>query len=108
MQAYMLELYQDTLIDLLLPKHAKHLKLDIKKDLKVIFFKSYCHLNQMTICLSHFFSYNYRTYDNLFKILWDGMWDYYCDFGSKLNLIMTSIPNLIFISLVNFDPFLMV
>ncbi|CAA2968417.1 kinesin-like calmodulin-binding [Olea europaea subsp. europaea] len=33
-KAYMLELYQDTLIDLLLPKHAKHLKLDIKKDLK--------------------------------------------------------------------------
>lgn len=34
-QAYMVELYQDTLIDLLLPKHAKHLKLDIKKDSKV-------------------------------------------------------------------------
>lgn len=31
----MVELYQDTLIDLLLPKHAKHLKLDIKKDSKV-------------------------------------------------------------------------
>lgn len=35
MQAYMVELYQDTLIDLLLPKNAKHLRLDIKKDLKV-------------------------------------------------------------------------
>jgi len=37
MQAYMLELYQDTLVDLLLPKNAKRLKLDIKKDSKVIF-----------------------------------------------------------------------
>lgn len=35
-QAYMVELYQDTLVDLLLPKHAKRLKLDIKKDSKVI------------------------------------------------------------------------
>jgi hypothetical protein len=35
MQAYMVELYQDTLIDLLLPKNAKRLRLDIKKDLKV-------------------------------------------------------------------------
>ncbi|XP_022859794.1 kinesin-like protein KIN-14E [Olea europaea var. sylvestris] len=34
LKAYMLELYQDTLIDLLLPKHAKRLKLDIKKDSK--------------------------------------------------------------------------
>lgn len=34
-QAYMLELYQDTLMDLLLPKNAKRLKLDIKKDSKV-------------------------------------------------------------------------
>ncbi|KAL2531193.1 Kinesin-like calmodulin-binding protein [Abeliophyllum distichum] len=34
LKAYMLELYQDTLIDLLLPKHAKRLKLDIKKDAK--------------------------------------------------------------------------
>ncbi|KAE9597926.1 putative minus-end-directed kinesin ATPase [Lupinus albus] len=32
LKAYMVELYQDTLIDLLLPKNAKHLKLDIKKD----------------------------------------------------------------------------
>lgn len=32
----MVELYQDTLIDLLLPKNAKHLKLDIKKDSTVI------------------------------------------------------------------------
>ena len=32
----MVELYQDTLVDLLLPKHAKNLKLDIKKDSKVI------------------------------------------------------------------------
>lgn len=37
MQAYMLELYQDTLVDLLLPKNAKRLKLEIKKDSKVIF-----------------------------------------------------------------------
>jgi len=36
MQAYMLELYQDTLVDLLLPKNSKRLKLDIKKDSKVI------------------------------------------------------------------------
>lgn len=34
-QAYMVELYQDTLVDLLLPKQAKRLKLDIKKDSKV-------------------------------------------------------------------------
>jgi hypothetical protein len=31
----MVELYQDTLIDLFLPKNAKRLRLDIKKDLKV-------------------------------------------------------------------------
>jgi len=36
MQAYMVELYQDTLIDLLLPKNGKPLKLDIKKDSTVI------------------------------------------------------------------------
>lgn len=36
MQAYMLELYQDTLVDLLLPKNAKRSKLEIKKDSKVI------------------------------------------------------------------------
>ncbi|GFP91293.1 kinesin-like calmodulin-binding protein [Phtheirospermum japonicum] len=34
LKVYMVELYQDTLIDLLLPKHAKRLKLDIKKDSK--------------------------------------------------------------------------
>ncbi|KAL8532214.1 hypothetical protein ACS0TY_008714 [Phlomoides rotata] len=34
LKAYMVELYQDTLIDLLLPKNAKRLKLDIKKDPK--------------------------------------------------------------------------
>ncbi|KAK4490451.1 hypothetical protein RD792_001128 [Penstemon davidsonii] len=34
LKAYMVELYQDTLIDLLLPKNAKRLKLDIKKDSK--------------------------------------------------------------------------
>ncbi|KAJ7953273.1 Kinesin-like calmodulin-binding protein like [Quillaja saponaria] len=33
-KAYMVELYQDTLVDLLLPKNAKRLKLDIKKDSK--------------------------------------------------------------------------
>ncbi|KOM32029.1 hypothetical protein LR48_Vigan01g158500 [Vigna angularis] len=32
LKAYMVELYQDTLIDLLAPKNGKHLKLDIKKD----------------------------------------------------------------------------
>ncbi|KAH1206026.1 Kinesin-like protein KIN-14E [Glycine max] len=32
LKAYMVELYQDTLIDLLLPKNGKPLKLDIKKD----------------------------------------------------------------------------
>lgn len=32
----MVELYQDTLVDLLLPKNGKRLKLDIKKDPKVI------------------------------------------------------------------------
>ncbi|KAF3642859.1 hypothetical protein FXO38_20886 [Capsicum annuum] len=34
LKAYMVELYQDTLVDLLLPKQAKRLKLDIKKDSK--------------------------------------------------------------------------
>lgn len=34
----MVELYQDTLIDLLLPKKARPSKLDIKKDSKVIFY----------------------------------------------------------------------
>ncbi|GMI68275.1 ZWICHEL, KINESIN-LIKE CALMODULIN-BINDING PROTEIN, POTATO KINESIN-LIKE CALMODULIN-BINDING PROTEIN [Hibiscus trionum] len=34
LKAYMVELYQDTLVDLLLPKNAKRLKLDIKKDAK--------------------------------------------------------------------------
>lgn len=36
MQAYMVELYQDTLVDLLLPKNAKRSKLEIKKDSKVM------------------------------------------------------------------------
>ncbi|KAK9678681.1 hypothetical protein RND81_11G227100 [Saponaria officinalis] len=34
LKTYMLELYQDTLVDLLLPKNAKRLKLDVKKDSK--------------------------------------------------------------------------
>lgn len=34
LKAYMVELYQDTLVDLLLPRNAKRLKLDIKKDSK--------------------------------------------------------------------------
>ncbi|KAK4789906.1 hypothetical protein SAY86_017210 [Trapa natans] len=34
LKAYMVELYQDTLVDLLLPKNGKRLKLDIKKDSK--------------------------------------------------------------------------
>ncbi|XP_059435975.1 kinesin-like protein KIN-14E isoform X2 [Corylus avellana] len=34
LKAYMVELYQDTLIDLLLPTNAQRLKLDIKKDLE--------------------------------------------------------------------------
>lgn len=34
LKVYMVELYQDTLIDLLLPKNAKHPRLDIKKDSK--------------------------------------------------------------------------
>jgi hypothetical protein len=34
-QAYMVELYQDNLVDLLLPKSAKQQKLEIKKDSKV-------------------------------------------------------------------------
>ncbi|KAK6154063.1 hypothetical protein DH2020_013702 [Rehmannia glutinosa] len=37
LKVYMVELYQDTLIDLLLPKNAKRLKLDIKKDSKLSF-----------------------------------------------------------------------
>ncbi|XP_028079983.1 kinesin-like protein KIN-14E [Camellia sinensis] len=38
MQVYMVELYQDTLVDLLLPKFARRLKLDIKKDSKGMVF----------------------------------------------------------------------
>eukprot|EP01018_Ginkgo_biloba_P032013 Gb_25781 [translate_table: standard] len=34
LKVYMVELYQDTLVDLLLPKNAKRLKLEIKKDIK--------------------------------------------------------------------------
>ncbi|KAF9587234.1 hypothetical protein IFM89_039542 [Coptis chinensis] len=34
LKAYMVELYQDTLVDLLLPKNVKRMKLDIKKDPK--------------------------------------------------------------------------
>lgn len=34
LKVYMVELYQDSLVDLLLPKNAKRLKLDIKKDAK--------------------------------------------------------------------------
>ncbi|GJU00458.1 kinesin-like protein KIN-14E [Tanacetum coccineum] len=34
LKAYMLELYRDTLLDLLIPKHAKRSKLEIKKDSK--------------------------------------------------------------------------
>ncbi|MQM22967.1 hypothetical protein Taro_056028, partial [Colocasia esculenta] len=36
-QVYMVELYQDTLVDLLLPRNAKRLKLEIKKDTKLSF-----------------------------------------------------------------------
>ncbi|KAF2291659.1 hypothetical protein GH714_027938 [Hevea brasiliensis] len=36
LKAYMVELYQDTLVDLFLPKNVKPLKLDIKKDSKMI------------------------------------------------------------------------
>jgi len=32
----MVELYQDNLVDLLLPRNAKQLKLEIKKDSKVL------------------------------------------------------------------------
>ncbi|KAJ4873354.1 Kinesin-like calmodulin-binding protein [Raphanus sativus] len=38
LKAYMVELYQDTLVDLLLPKSARRLKLDIKKDSKGMVF----------------------------------------------------------------------
>ncbi|XP_057851588.2 kinesin-like protein KIN-14I isoform X2 [Cryptomeria japonica] len=37
LKAYMVELYQDTLVDLLLPKNAKRMKLEIKKDMKLSF-----------------------------------------------------------------------
>ncbi|KAK1587593.1 hypothetical protein Q3G72_014568 [Acer saccharum] len=37
LQASMVELYQDKLVDLLLPSDAKHLKLDIKKDTELSF-----------------------------------------------------------------------
>ena len=35
-QAYMVELYRETFVDLLRPKNSKSLKLDVKKDPKVI------------------------------------------------------------------------
>lgn len=38
LKVYMVELYQDTLVDLLLPKNAKQSKLDIKKDTKGMVF----------------------------------------------------------------------
>ncbi|CAD5335964.1 unnamed protein product [Arabidopsis thaliana] len=38
LKAYMVELYQDTLVDLLLPKSARRLKLEIKKDSKGMVF----------------------------------------------------------------------
>ncbi|XP_028090996.1 kinesin-like protein KIN-14E isoform X3 [Camellia sinensis] len=38
LKVYMVELYQDTLVDLLLPKFARRLKLDIKKDSKGMVF----------------------------------------------------------------------
>lgn len=34
---YMVELYQDNLVDLLLPKNVKHPRLEIKKDSKASF-----------------------------------------------------------------------
>lgn len=43
----MVELYQDTLIDLLLPKNAKRLKLEIKKDSKVIVLKCYWNMQKL-------------------------------------------------------------
>jgi hypothetical protein len=41
----MLELYQDTLVDLLLPKNAKRLKLEIKKDSKVTHYFCDCNFS---------------------------------------------------------------
>uniref|UniRef100_A0A1D1YVK4 Kinesin-like calmodulin-binding protein n=1 Tax=Anthurium amnicola TaxID=1678845 RepID=A0A1D1YVK4_9ARAE len=38
LKVYMVELYQDTLVDLLLPRNAKRLKLEIKKDAKGMVF----------------------------------------------------------------------
>ncbi|XP_020688183.2 kinesin-like protein KIN-14I isoform X2 [Dendrobium catenatum] len=43
LKVYMVELYQDTLVDLLLQKNAKHVKLEIKKDSKVILMMSILH-----------------------------------------------------------------
>lgn len=38
LQVYMVELYQDNLVDLLLPKNAKRTRLEIRKDSKVYAF----------------------------------------------------------------------
>jgi hypothetical protein len=45
----MVELYQDNLVDLLLPRNVKPLKLEIKKDSKVLYFLSYIR----SICCSY-------------------------------------------------------
>lgn len=50
----MVELYQDTLIDLLLPKNAKRLKLEIKKDSKVIVLK-YWNMQKLNKKIPSFF-----------------------------------------------------
>lgn len=61
----MVELYQDTLVDLLLPKNAKRPKLEIKKDSKVTFsafIQCFVRLrNVFLIILSHVYLLLYFT-----------------------------------------------
>ncbi|GAB4847659.1 Kinesin-like protein KIN-14E [Ancistrocladus abbreviatus] len=60
LKAYVMELYQDTLVDLLLPKNAKHLKLEIKKDSKGM------------VCVENVTTEHISTYDELRSIIQRG------------------------------------
>lgn len=65
----MLEIYQDTLIDLLLPKNGgKQKRLDIKKDSKVAPFLSFCFSSAFQSCL--FFSLVFLLFPFLPVCLW--------------------------------------
>ncbi|GAB4848357.1 Kinesin-like protein KIN-14E [Ancistrocladus abbreviatus] len=60
LKVYMVELYQDTLVDLLLPKNAKRLKLEIKKDSKGM------------VCVENVTTEHISTYEELRSIIQRG------------------------------------